>query len=219
MFRSFKIPFLFLFSIGLFFILFTGAFADVVILLKNGETVKVPVNKEDIAGISFDESSGAGENIDWGFESGTLKGWEKKGLSFNNQPTYGDNPAARHGAEPSQHEGNFWIGTYENRSKPEDNPGGIQGDEPKGVLISAPFVIEKPSITFLIGGGCNINAERAELVINGEAVLKATGKCRETMELQTWDVSQYIGQSAQIRLVDASSGKWGHINFDDVRFE
>ncbi|MBN2568416.1 MAG: hypothetical protein JXB42_03180 [Deltaproteobacteria bacterium] len=219
MFGSSKIPFLFLFSIVLFFIIFTGAAADVVIYLKNGEIVKVPVNKEDIASISFDEKSGAGASIDWGFESGTLSGWEKKGLSFNNQPTYGDNPTARHRAEPSRHEGNYWIGTYENRSKPEDNPGGVQGEEPKGVLVSVPFVIEKPSITFLIGGGCNVNAERAELVINGEAVLKATGQCRETMERQSWDVSPYIGQRAQIRLVDASSGEWGHINFDDVRFE
>lgn len=219
MFRSFRIPFLSLCSIVLFFTVFTGASADVVIFLRNGETVRVPVNKEDIAGISFDEGSGAGASIDWGFESGTLSGWGKKGLSFNNQPTYGDNPTAGHRAEPSQHEGNYWVGTYENRSKPEDNPGGVQGDEPKGVLVSAPFVIEKPLITFLVGGGCNMNAERAELVINGEAVLQATGKCRETMERQSWDVSPYIGQTAQIRLVDASSGKWGHINFDDVRFE
>lgn len=211
--------FLTFFFIALLCIVVTHASADVVIFLKNGEVVKVPVNKEDIIGISFEGSGQAGTRIAWDFESGTLAGWEKKGSSFDNQPTYGDNPTARHRGEPSQHAGNYWIGTYENRPRPADNAGAVQGDGPKGVLTSAPFVIEKPTITFLIGGGCNMNAERAELVINGEAVLKATGKCKETMERQTWDVSPYLGQEARIRLIDASSGGWGHINFDDVRFE
>jgi len=193
--------------------------ADVAIFLKNGEVIKVPVNRDDIIGISFEEGGESGTRIAWDFESGTLDGWEKKGSSFNNQPTYGDNPTARHRGQPSSHEGNYWIGTFENRPTPDGNAGAEQGDGPKGVLTSEPFIIEKPSITFLIGGGCNINAERAELVINGEAVLKATGKCTETMERQTWDVSPYIGQEARIRLIDASSGGWGHINFDDVRFE
>jgi len=219
MFKRKEISFISFFSILLFFITLTFASADVIIFLKNGEVVKVPVNKEDIIGISFEGSGGTGASIAWDFESGTLAGWEKKGSSFNNQPTYGDNPTARHRGQPSQHKGNYWIGTYENRSKPEDNAGAIQGDGPKGVLTSESFVIEKRSITFLIGGGCNVNAARAELLINGEAVLKATGKCTETMERQTWNVSPYIGQNAQIRLVDASSGGWGHINFDDVRFE
>ena len=28
---------------------------------------------------------------------------------------------------------------------------------------------------------------------------------------------QYIGQPARVRLVDDSSGGWGHINFDDLK--
>jgi fructan beta-fructosidase len=39
------------------------------------------------------------------------------------------------------------------------------------------------------------------------------------MERTRWDVSAYQGQDAQIKLIDFSSGGWGHINFDDVRFE
>ena len=50
-------------------------------------------------------------------------------------------------------------------------------------------------------------------------VQRATGKCTETMERVRWNVTQFIGRSAQIRLIDASSGGWGHVNFDDVRFE
>ena len=37
------------------------------------------------------------------------------------------------------------------------------------------------------------------------------------MERVTWDVMEFYGQMAQIRLVDNSSGAWGHINFDDLK--
>jgi hypothetical protein len=40
-------------------------------------------------------------------------------------------------------------------------------------------------------------------------VQRATGKCTETMERVRWNVTQFIGRSAQIRLIDASSGGWG----------
>jgi hypothetical protein len=95
----------------------------------------------------------------------------------------------------------------------------VQGDGPQGTLTSDSFTITSPRISFLVGGGCDINTERVELLVNGNVVLRATGKCTETMERLTWDVSAYRGRSAQIRLIDASSGGWGHINFDDVRFE
>ena len=44
-----------------------------------------------------------------------------------------------------------------------------------------------------------------------------TGKCTETMERVTWDVMEFYDQMAQIRLVDNSTGIWGHINFDDLK--
>ena len=68
---------------------------------------------------------------------------------------------------------------------------------------------------FLIGGGCHINAVRVELVVNNKVVRRATGKCTETMERRSWELREFIGRRAFIRLVDRSSGGWGHINFDD----
>ena len=44
-----------------------------------------------------------------------------------------------------------------------------------------------------------------------------TGKCTETMERVTWDVIEFYGEKAQIKLVDDGSIKWGHINFDDLK--
>jgi hypothetical protein len=157
--------------------------------------------------------------ITWDFETGSLQGWTKTGTAFDAQPTYGDNPTARNRGQASKHQGSYWIGTYEKRLRQADPAGQVQGDEPQGTLTSQPFPIQRPAITFLIGGGCDLNTVRAELIVDGQAVLRATGKCSETMERVRWDVSRYQGKSAQIRLVDLSGGAWGHLNFDDVRLE
>ena len=31
-----------------------------------------------------------------------------------------------------------------------------------------------------------------------------------------WDVTEFTGQYAQVRLVDNKSANWAHINFDDL---
>ena len=37
------------------------------------------------------------------------------------------------------------------------------------------------------------------------------------MYRKSWDVKEFIGQYAQVRLVDERDGVWGHINFDDLK--
>ena len=37
------------------------------------------------------------------------------------------------------------------------------------------------------------------------------------MYRKSWDVKEFIGQYAQVRLVDERACGWGHINFDDLR--
>ena len=32
-----------------------------------------------------------------------------------------------------------------------------------------------------------------------------------------WDVTEFTGQYAQVRLVDNKSSDWAHINFDDLK--
>ena len=48
-------------------------------------------------------------------------------------------------------------------------------------------------------------------------VARAKGTCRETMVRKYWDVGDYIGQTARVRLYDFYSGNGGHINFDDLK--
>lgn len=50
-----------------------------------------------------------------------------------------------------------------------------------------------------------------------QAVKNETGDCSETMTRKEWNVKEFIGNNAQLRLVDLSSDGWAHINFDDLR--
>ncbi|KAK2568307.1 putative glycosyl hydrolase ecdE [Acropora cervicornis] len=150
------------------------------------------------------------------FENG-IDDWEKTGTVFDNQPTFGDNPTARNRGQSANQQGDWWIGGAEDRPSKSTPAGRLQDDGPQGTLTSHYFKIIGNNISFLIGGGCYINSTRAELVIDKKVVKTATGACHETMTRQTWDVQNYTGQIARVKLVDSSSGSWGHINFDDLK--
>ena len=154
------------------------------------------------------------------FEEGSksLENWTKTGDAFTNQPTYGDNPIIRETPTTSNHRRDYWIGTYENRSTPEDEAGAIQGDGPTGSLTSSDFLIDGTVVSFLVGGGCTNTGsdERVELLVNDTVVRNyVTNSCAERMSRQSWKVSELINKTARLRLVDDSNTGWGHINFDD----
>lgn len=158
-----------------------------------------------------------GRSVTWDFEDGNLAGWNKSGSAFDFQPTWGDNVAAR-GAGHSGHVGNYWIGTYEHYVGQESiqAQGNIQGDVPTGILRSTPFRINGDTISFLLGGGKSCSVK---LIVNGITVRAASGNDAEAMNRVVWDVSAYRGMAAVLEVVDDSSAMWGHINFDDVRFD
>ncbi len=161
------------------------------------------------------------------FETGDLTDWEADGEAFDFQPTWGDNPTARNRGQPSEHQGDWWLGLYEKYQGPDkgkklgQNPGATQGDGPQGTLTSIEFTIVGKTMNFLIGGGnhpwkddpapCSVNLE-----IDGKVVLTSTGNNTETMARVEWDLSGLDGETAQIVVVDNNSGGWGHPNFDDI---
>lgn len=167
----------------------------------------------------------SGQQLDFttDFEDGTLRGWTAEGNAFRNQPTLGDNPTARDRGQAAHLQGKYWIGTYERyQGKPGQKAGEVQEDRPTGTLTSAAFVIPKGTLSFLIGGGSSFET-RVELVI-GEPlegfnrVRHATGSNTETMHRESWDLTPYAEKTGRLRIVDASSSAWGHINADDFRF-
>ena len=107
------------------------------------------------------------ETCKFDFEYG-IRDWEKTGTAFNNQPTYGDNPTARNRGQPANQQGDWWIGGAEDRPSKSATAGRLQGDAPQGTLTSPYFKITGGQIAFLIGGGCNMNVVRAELIVGNK---------------------------------------------------
>jgi hypothetical protein len=91
------------------------------------------------------------------------------------------------------------------------------GDQPIGAVTSPEFSIYRPYINLLVGAGGWAGRTCVNLVVNGKIVRAATGdNISERLEWKTWDVSEFAGQSAMIRILDAATGKWGHINVDQI---
>ena len=90
-------------------------------------------------------------------------------------------------------------------------------------MMSPGFLIDTNFLTFLFGAGCeNVRKVRAELIVDGDVIFetkaeKGSKDCIETMYEKSWNVSRFTGSRAQLRLIDDSSGLWGHINFDHLQ--
>ena len=137
------------------------------------------------------------------FESGTYAGWTLEGDAFGGAPASGTLP---HQQAVSGFHGGHLVNTYLDR------------DTPQGMATSKLFRIERPYINFLIGGGAHEEQTCVNLVVDGEAVLSATGKEEEALESVCWDVRAHMGKEARLQIVDRSSGGWGHINVDQIVF-
>jgi len=90
------------------------------------------------------------------------------------------------------------------------------GDDAVGTLTSPAFALDRGQLTLLVGGGAS-NDTRVELVVDGRPVLSASGVESEDMSPVSWDVTAFAGRSAQLRIVDAATGPWGHVLLDAVK--
>jgi len=97
----------------------------------------------------------------------------------------------------------------------------FNGDDTTGTLTSPPFKIERRYINFLVGGGKHPGETCINLIVDGAVVRTATGPNdqpggSEHLDWRAWDVSELLGKSAVIRIVDQRIGGWGHINVDHI---
>jgi fructan beta-fructosidase len=99
----------------------------------------------------------------------------------------------------------------------------LNGDASTGTLTSPPFIIQRNYLKFLIGGGSYRGESgyggqtRVDLLVNGQVVEHAAGPGEwEHLDWEQWNVSNLLGQTAQIRIVDTATGGWGHLNVDQV---
>lgn len=135
------------------------------------------------------------------FESGTYEGWTVTGDAF------GDQPAA--GTLANQQTVSGFQGKHLANSFGE-------GDRPKGRMVSDPFNIDLPLLSFLIGGGRHAGQTCMNLIVDGKAVRTAAGNNNERLERRVWDVREFIGRDAHLDIVDERAGGWGHVNVDHI---
>lgn len=125
-------------------------------------------------------------------------GWVTTGTAFGTGPVAG---GTWPGELPAVQGfiGNACVNTYRG------------SDTPQGTLTSPAFTIQKKYIHLLAGGGNNTNNAAVWLMVGTNVVRAATGQQWGTLYWNTWDVTPWLGQSAQIKLVDLTSGSWGFI--------
>jgi fructan beta-fructosidase len=135
------------------------------------------------------------------FEQPTYGAWVTTGAAFGTGPAQGTLPNQN---PVSGYDGSGLVNSY------------LGGDASTGTLTSPPFVITKPYLDFLIGGGDYPGQECMNLIISNVVVETATGADSETLLPAQWDVSAYDGQTATLQIVDSATGSWGHILIDEI---
>ena len=140
------------------------------------------------------------------FEGSDYGDWTIEGEAFGPGPAQGTLKGQMH---VSGYRGKRLVNSF------------YKGDGTKGAITSPPFKIERKLINFLIGGGGHKGQTYMALLVNDKAVRTAMGPNTqpggsEALQWQSWDVSEFAGKMAQIEIVDAFSGGWGHINVDHI---
>ncbi len=80
------------------------------------------------------------------------------------------------------------------------------GDGPQGTMHSPKFTIEHNYINFLIGGGNHPGEVGMDLLVDGESVRSATGANSERLDWKAWEVSEFDGETAQLKIFDYITG-------------
>ena len=155
------------------------------------------------------------------FEKGTLENWTAPGDVFQFQPTKDDDVVAKGSHLPINNQGKYWIGVSEKNKKKEGLiPRRRRRYKSSEKLVSAPFIIQKEKIGFLISGGKSyskgrLSKQSVALEINGEIVREDAGTNTQIMELHVWDVAHWVGQTARIMISERINVDWFHYYQDD----
>jgi levanase len=96
----------------------------------------------------------------------------------------------------------------------------FEADTTTGTLTSPAFTIERNHLSVLVGAGGHAGGDApptvVELLVDGQVVRTATGNFSGFMNWRGWDVTEYRGRSAQLRVVDENTGGWGHLLVDHL---
>jgi len=137
------------------------------------------------------------------FEEDNYDGWTVTGDAFGNAPATGTLPAQQ---EVNGFIGRSFVNSFNN------------GDVTTGKMVSPDFTVSKRFINFLIGGGKG-NGLKVSLYVDGaEVIYGKSFQDQETLRWEGWDVTEWLGKTAHIEILDEATGGWGHILVDHIVF-
>lgn len=140
------------------------------------------------------------------FEGPDYGTWTASGEAFGKGPAHGPLP------------GQMAVDGYQGKGLVNSF---VNGDGSTGTLTSPEFRIERPFISFLIGGGRIPGKTALRLMVDDVVAREASGSNTqpggtETLGLEFWDVSNLQGKTARLQILDQATGGWGHINVDQI---
>ena len=135
------------------------------------------------------------------FESPRMSGWKVTGRAFGKGPCTGK-PIPSYPARGFA--GKLMISSYH------------EGDGSTGTLTSPKFIIRGKTITFLVGGGGAPGKTCMNLFVGGKLARTVVGHASNTLRLDGWDVTELVGKTAQLQMIDSATGGWGHILIDHI---
>lgn len=141
------------------------------------------------------------------FEAGNFDGWTLTGDCWDKAPATPKTFTDKQGRSVvSGIVGNGYLTTlYKNAAT-------------TGKAVSKNFTIDKPFLTFKIGGGRYPKEACLNLLVDGKIVRTETGADSATLVPAYWDVSAFMGKTAHLEMVDATPNQQrGYIMLDDLR--
>jgi hypothetical protein len=146
------------------------------------------------------------------FETGKLEPWKIIKGKFGHP--IGNRTHFFHGKLGYNKQGEHYLTTLE--PGPEAKKG---SDAQTGIIISPLFIPEGGKMTFRVGGGNGSTTYVALCTEDGKEVATARGINHQVMQKGHWDLSKYVGKKTFIKIVDQSTGGWGHVTVDNFQFD
>lgn len=133
------------------------------------------------------------------------QGWNIEGDAF------GEVPHRREDLPEGFEEGlvGDFLATSHDRRPGSDSE---TSDHRVGQLESRPFRIDRDYLCFLVGGGDYSGETCVQLWVDGQSVSEAVGENSTRLRKVRWDVSEYAGRQAVLKIIDRHQGNWGHIS-------
>jgi arylsulfatase A len=146
------------------------------------------------------------------FESGKLEPWKVIKGKFGH--LIGSRVRFFRSKVEYNKQGKHYLTTLEGST---DAPKG--SDSQTGIIISPLFIPKGGKMTFRIGGGNGPSTYVALCAEDGKELETARGINQQVMQKASWDLSKHVGKKTFIKIVDQSTGGWGHVTADNFQFD